>query len=144
MTQPYIHMHPFSPKLSFHPGCHIRLSRVPYIVGITNKDLQSRSLSVICFKYSSVYMSVPNSLTIPSLNPSPLVTISSFSVSESVSVLQISSFASFHFRFHIKYHMIFLCVICFIPYMTIVCVSPIFQFISPPLPSSNHNLISCL
>ena len=39
MTQPYIHMHPFSPKLSFHPGCHITLSRVPYIVGITNKVL---------------------------------------------------------------------------------------------------------
>ena len=29
VTQPYIYMYPFSPKLSSHPGCHITLSRVP-------------------------------------------------------------------------------------------------------------------
>ena len=28
LTQPYIYMYPFSPKLSSHPGCHITLSRV--------------------------------------------------------------------------------------------------------------------
>ena len=28
-TQPYIYMYPFSPKLPFHQGCHITLSRVP-------------------------------------------------------------------------------------------------------------------
>ena len=33
--------------------------------------LYSRSLLVILIKYSSVYMSIPNSLTIPSLYPSP-------------------------------------------------------------------------
>ena len=27
-TQPHIYMHTFSPKLPFHPGCHITLSRV--------------------------------------------------------------------------------------------------------------------
>ena len=46
--------------------------------------LYSRSLLVIHFKYSSVYMSIPNSLTIPSPHPSPLVTISSFSKSVSL------------------------------------------------------------
>jgi len=29
-TQPYIYMYPFSPKLLFHPGCHITLSRIPW------------------------------------------------------------------------------------------------------------------
>ena len=33
--------------------------------------LYSRSLLVICFKYSSVYMSISNSLTIPLCHPSP-------------------------------------------------------------------------
>ena len=28
-TQPCMCMYPFSPKLPFHPGCHITLSRVP-------------------------------------------------------------------------------------------------------------------
>ena len=27
--QPYTYMYPFSPKLPFHPSCHITLSRVP-------------------------------------------------------------------------------------------------------------------
>ena len=31
-TQPYICMHPFSPKLSSHPGCHITWSKVPYAI----------------------------------------------------------------------------------------------------------------
>ena len=37
--------------------------------------LESRSLLVICFKYSSVYMSVPNSTT-AALHPSPTVAAS--------------------------------------------------------------------
>ena len=49
--------------------------------------LDSRSLLVIHFKYSSVYMSIPNSLTIPSPYPFPLVTVSSFSKSVSLSDL---------------------------------------------------------
>ena len=52
-TYTCIHPSPDAP----HPGCHITLSRV--------SSLYSRSLLVICFKYSSVYMSIPNSLTIP-------------------------------------------------------------------------------
>ena len=48
--------------------------------------LYSRSLLVIHFKYTSVYMSTPNSLTIPSPYTSPLVTISAFSKSVSWSL----------------------------------------------------------
>ena len=40
--------------------------------------LYSRSLLVIYFKYSSVYMSISNSQSIPPPHPSPLVTISSW------------------------------------------------------------------
>ena len=40
--------------------------------------LDSRSLLVIHFKYSSVYMSIPNSLTIPFPHPSPLTVMSWF------------------------------------------------------------------
>ena len=60
----YIHTHThtihvsFSPKLPSHPYCHITLSRVPCVY--------SMSLLVIHFKYISVCMSIPNSLTIPS------------------------------------------------------------------------------
>ena len=39
--------------------------------------LYSRSLLIIHFKYSSVYTSIPNSLSIPSLYLSPQATISS-------------------------------------------------------------------
>ena len=28
-TQPYTHVHTFSPKPPSHPGCHITLSRIP-------------------------------------------------------------------------------------------------------------------
>ena len=56
-TQPYIYMYPFSSKLFSHPGCHRALSRVSSAI--------SRSLLIIHFKYSSVNMSIPNSLTIP-------------------------------------------------------------------------------
>ena len=31
-TQSYIYMYPFSPKLLYHPGCHLTLSRVPSAV----------------------------------------------------------------------------------------------------------------
>ena len=57
----YIHTYPFSPKLPSHPGCHITLSRVPCV--------HSMSLLVIHFKYSSVCMSIPNSLTTSSPYP---------------------------------------------------------------------------
>ena len=45
--------------------------------------LYNRSLLGIHFKYSSVYMSIPSSLTIPSPDSFPLSTISSFSRSVS-------------------------------------------------------------
>ena len=38
--------------------------------------LYSRSMLVTCFKYSSLYMSIPNSLTIPSTKLPPLATVS--------------------------------------------------------------------
>ena len=60
-TQLYIYMYPFYHRLPSHPGCSIILSRVPW--------LYSRSLLVIHFKYSSVYMPVTNSLTIPPILP---------------------------------------------------------------------------
>ena len=44
-----------SPQLPSHPGCHIHWAEFPVI--------PSRSLLVNHFKYSSVYMSIPNSLT---------------------------------------------------------------------------------
>ena len=56
-----IYTYPFSPKLPSHPGCHITLSRVPCV--------HSMSLLVIHFKYSSVCMSIPNSLTTSSPYP---------------------------------------------------------------------------
>ena len=31
-TKAHIHMYPFSLKLPSHPGCHIRLSSVPYVI----------------------------------------------------------------------------------------------------------------
>ena len=46
--------------------------------------LYSRSLLVIQFNYSSVYRSVPNSLTVPSSHFSLLITMSSFSNSVSL------------------------------------------------------------
>ena len=48
-------MYPFSPKFPSLPGCHITLSRVPCAIQL-----------VIHVKYSSAYLSIPNSLTIPS------------------------------------------------------------------------------
>ena len=57
--QPYLYMYLFSPKLPSRPGCHKHWADFPM--------LYSRTLLVIHFKYSSVYMSIPNSLT----NPSP-------------------------------------------------------------------------
>ena len=55
-----VHVRVFtSPKTLSHPGCHITLSRVPC------RKLHSRSQLVILSKYSNLYMSVSNSLTIP-------------------------------------------------------------------------------
>ena len=56
-TQPYIYMHPFSPKLRVQPATY-HWAEFPV--------LHSRSLLVIHFKYSIVCMSAPNSLNIPS------------------------------------------------------------------------------
>lgn len=70
-TQPYTYTCPFSPKLPSRPGCPVTvtLSRVPcaiYTVG---------SLLVISLRYSSVYMSILNSLTSPSPHLSPWLVI---------------------------------------------------------------------
>ena len=64
-----IHSPPNSP---FHPGCRITWSRAP--CGYR------RTLMVTHFKYSSVYIMVSNSLSLPSDHSSPLATVSSFSV----------------------------------------------------------------
>ena len=53
---------------------------------LQNIELYRRSLLVIYFKYSSVYMSVPNSQSILPPHLSPLVTISLFSKSMSLSL----------------------------------------------------------
>ena len=107
-TQPHIYMHPFSPKLPSHPGCHITLSRVPCAV-------YSRSLLVIHFIYS-MYMSIPNSLVIHFPHSSPLATIDSFS--KSVSLFLFCKVHLCHFFLDSAYkgcHMIFflLCQIYF-------------------------------
>ena len=47
-TQPHIHMHPFFPKLPFHPGRHATLSRVPRAA--------PESLLVIRVKQSCVHV----------------------------------------------------------------------------------------
>ena len=63
-THTHTHTHnvyPFSPKLPSYPGCHITLNRVPCVY--------SMSLLVIHFKYSSVCISFPNSLTTSSPYP---------------------------------------------------------------------------
>ena len=72
-------MYPFSIKLPPphpSPGCHMTLSRVHCAI--------QQNLLVIHFKYSNEYMSVPNSLTIPSSHSSPMATISFFSKSVSL------------------------------------------------------------
>ena len=66
--------HTVSPKLPSQIGFHINW--VEFHV------LDGRSLLVIHFKYSSVYMTIPNFLTIPSFLSFPLAAISSFSRSE--------------------------------------------------------------
>ena len=55
-TQPYVYMDPFSPELPSPPGCHTTLKELPVSC--------SGSLLVTDLKYSSVYMSTPNSLNI--------------------------------------------------------------------------------
>ena len=49
---PYEHIYPLSLKPPSHSGCHTMLSRVPWAVQ------QVLPLLVICFKYSSVYLSI--------------------------------------------------------------------------------------
>ena len=67
------------PQNPSHPGCHIILSGVPCAIW--------RALLIIHFKHSSVYMSIPNSLTVPSPTPFPPVTVSSFLKSPSTQQL---------------------------------------------------------
>ena len=62
--------------------------------------LYSRSLLVICFLYSSMYILIPNpNLYLPL---SFLIIKFVFPVCDSTSVLYISSFVLFFFRFHIE------------------------------------------
>ena len=56
-TQPYVFVHPSSPKLPSRPGCCMTLSRVPCAM--------RQALLVVHFDYGSVHTSIPNSLTIP-------------------------------------------------------------------------------
>ena len=86
-TQPYIYMYLLSPKHPSNPGCHITLSRV----------LCTTQEVLVGYPFL-VYMSIPNSLTIPSTYPSLRATLSLFSKSVSL-ILKISSFAPFLFRF---------------------------------------------
>ena len=58
----------------------------------------SRSLVVIHLKYSSVYMSIPKSLTVPPYNLPSLVTLSSFSKLMSL-FLFCQLVHLYHFRF---------------------------------------------
>ena len=67
-----MYMYPFFPKPSSHPGCHITLKEFHV--------LYSRTLLAFHFDYSSVYMSIQNSLTIHSPYHTT-ATISSFSKS---------------------------------------------------------------
>ena len=75
----FSYMYPLSPKLASHPGCHKHWTELHM--------LYNRSLFVICFKYSSVYILISISPTIPLSHPSPcsIVTITLFSKSVSPS-----------------------------------------------------------
>lgn len=70
-TLPCIHVSSILPNPSSYPSCHSTWSRV--------SELYSRSLVVVHFKRSSVYVSIPSCLALP-LHPLPapfpLVTIS--------------------------------------------------------------------
>ena len=62
---------------------------------------------VICFKYSSVYMSVPDSQSIPPHPPFPLVAISSFSESLFLFCKKVDLYFFFLDSTYRQYHMIF-------------------------------------
>ena len=56
MTQPYINIHPFSPRRPSHLGCHITLSRVPCCLSILNLAVGTQVWSLVledptCCKY---------------------------------------------------------------------------------------------
>ena len=74
-----IHTHasvlPPTPFPSCLPHTHTQFCSIEPTV------LYGKTLLAIHFKYSSVYLSVPNAPAIPSPNPSLLATVSSFSVS---------------------------------------------------------------
>ena len=74
-----------------HPSYYITLSRVPCAI----------QFLVIHFKYSSMYMSIPNALTSPIPHPSPQQP-QVHSLSLWVSFCFVSSFVSFLFRLHIE------------------------------------------
>ena len=64
--------------------------------------LCSKSLLVLHFDYGSVYKTFPNSLTIPSPCPFPRGSVTPFSsLWVSFSFVNLSSFVSFIFRFHL-------------------------------------------
>ena len=46
-------------------------SRLPHSIEQSSMCLYSRSLLIVHLKYNNVYLSIPNSLTIPSPDPSP-------------------------------------------------------------------------
>ena len=71
----YINMYLFFYKFSRLGYYRVLITEFPV--------LYSRSSLVICFKCSSVCMSVPNSLTHSAPHPFPLLTITSFSKSVS-------------------------------------------------------------
>ena len=73
-------------------------SRLPHNTEPSSR-LYNRSLLVIHFKYSSVFMSIPNSLSFPR-HPSPSNHKLILQVCESLCF--VSSFVSFLFGFHIK------------------------------------------
>ena len=73
MIQFYIYIYLFFFKFFSHLNCYKILNKVPH-----------RSWLIIHFKYSSVYMSVPNSQSIPPSHSPCLLTISSFSKSVSL------------------------------------------------------------
>ena len=69
----HIYIYLFFFKFFPHLGCYTIQNRV--------RCARQQVLTGYPFKYSSVYMSIPNSLLIPPHNPSTLVIISSFSQS---------------------------------------------------------------
>ena len=75
-----IYMNPFSPKPPSHPVCHITWSSVPYAIQWVLVGYPFYFFLVIHFKYSTVYLSIPNSLVTssPNLPPPTIIKLASF------------------------------------------------------------------